>query len=190
MFEINKTVWDIESREPWPYLEKTVALNTDGASPAPTNMPADFKSVLWLYDITNGITIWPEKLQTVRDRHGQEITQVSSPSLYYFVGSQLRMWPVPPAATGRFQLDYIATQPILIATSVETDILLPVRHHEAIVLGTLWRLYKGEDDPENGMMFQQDYETKIAQMRDDLFRRQWQRSDHIYVTDEDDEFMY
>lgn len=188
--KINDALWDIESREPWPFLEKTVALNFDGTSPTPTNMPADYKQALWLYDNTNGITIWPERLSTIRDRYGNQLTTVSDPSVYYFVGNTLRLYPIPPASTSRVQLDYIATQPEVIETDVSATILLPPRHHQAIVLGALYRLYKMEDDPENGNMFQVDYENKIQQMREDLFRRQYQRTDHIFVIDEDDEYLF
>lgn len=188
--KINAALWDIESRDPWPFLEKTVALNFDGSSASPTNLPADFKQVLWLYDNTNAQTLWPERLQTVRDRYGNQLSTVSDPSIYYFVGDSLRLYPVPGAATGRYQLDYIATQPTVIETSTEADILLPPRFHNVIVLGALWRLYKMEDDPENGNMFQIDYENAIQLMHEDLFRRQFQRADQIYVIDEDDEYMF
>jgi len=190
MAKINDAVWDIESREPWPFLEKTLALNFDGASPTPTNMPTDFKTTLWIYDNTNGVTIWPERLSTIRDRYGNQITQVSDPASYYFIAGQIRLYPVPPSSAGRFQLDYIATQPELTENSLQASILLPTRHHQVIVLGALWRLYKMEDDPENGNMFQTDYENKIQQMHEDLFRRQYQRSDQIFVVDEDDLYDY
>jgi hypothetical protein len=188
--KINDAIWDIESREPWPFLEKTVALNFDGSSPTPTNMPSDFKTVLWLYDTMNGVTIWPERLSTIRDRYGNQLNQVGSPASYYFIGNTLRLYPVPPASTGRIHMDYVATQPEVNANTTSSQILIPARHHQAIVLGALWRLYKMEDDPENGNMFQIDYENRIQQMREDLFRRQYQRADQIYVIDEDEIFDY
>lgn len=188
--KINTTLWDIESREPWPFLEKTVALNFDGSSPTPTNMPSDYKATLWLYDNTNGMSLWPERSSTIRGRFGNVITQVSDPFSYYFIGNTLKLYPVPPAATGRYQLDYIATQPEVDETTVEAGIMLPVRHHDAILLGTLWNLYKMEDDPENGNMFQIDYENKIQSMHEDIFRRQYQRADQIFIVDEDDIYDY
>jgi len=188
--KVNDALWDIESREPWPFLEKTATLNFSGSSPSPTNLPSDFKAVMWLYDITNGITLWPERLSTIRDAYGNTLAQVSDPANYYFVGSDLRLYPMPPSSTGRFQLDYVATQAEVIDTTLEAAILLPKRHHDAIVLGALWRLYKMEDDPENGNMFQIDYENKIQQMREDLFRQQYQRADRIFVIDEDDTYDY
>jgi len=186
---INDTVWDIDSREVWPYLEKTVALNFDGVSPTPTNLPTNFNKVLWLYDTLQGLTLWPERLSTIRDRHGSQMTQVSDPLAYYFLGDSLRLYPIPGVSTGRYQLDYLALQPELTAGSVQADILLPARHHRVVILGALWRLYKREDDPENGNMFQIDFENRLVQMRQDLFRRQLQRADQIFVIDEDDEYI-
>lgn len=186
---LNDTLWDIESRGNWPWLEKTATLDFDGTNPNPTNIPTDFKTVLWLYDNTNGTTIWPERWSTIRDRHGNQINQVDNPVSYYFVGSQLRLWPVPVASTGRFQLDYQAAQTAITETSPESALLLPPQHHRVVVLGALWRLYKMEDDPENGAMFQQDYEDRIKRMADDLYTRQLQRADQIFVIDEDDEYL-
>lgn len=188
--KVNDALWDIESREPWPFLEKTATLNFNGASPAATNLPADFKAVLWLYDNTNGVTLWPERLSTVRDRYGNTINQVSDPASYYFVAGELRLYPVPASSTGRFQLDYMATQTEVTENTLQAAILIPPRHHQAIVLGALWRLYKMEDDPENGNAFQIDYENRLQQMHEDLFRRQYQRSDQIFVVDEDDLYDY
>lgn len=187
MNAINETLWDIESREPWPFLEKTIALNTNGTSPTPTNMPTDFNKVIWLYDLTQKVSLWPQRLSTIRDSHGFEVGTVGEPTSYYFVGNTLKLFPVPSASTGRFQLDYFATQPALTDTSVEADILLPVRHHWAILLGTLYRLYMKEDDPENAAAFNQSFENRLLIAREDLFRRQYQQSDRIYVIDEDDE---
>lgn len=184
---INDTLWDIESRALWPFLEKTTTLNFDGSSAAATNMPSDFKAVMWLYDNTNGVTLWPERLSTIRDRYGSQISQVSDPLYYYFIGDSLRLYPVPPASTGRFQLDYVASQPEVNAATAEAGILLPKRHHRLLVMGALWRLYEVEDDPEQGAVFNNRYEERIARMSEDLFRRQYQRADQIYVVDEDDE---
>lgn len=185
---LNDTLWDIESREIWPFLEKTVALNFDGISPAPSNLPSDFRAVLWLVDTSDGRTIWPEKLQTVRDRYGSQLGLVADPFIYYFLGSSLRLYPTPGASTGRFQLDYIATQPKVNAATLEAAIYLPKRHHRVITVGALWRLYKQEDDPENAIQHQTDYENRILRMREDLFRRQYQRADQIFVIDEYDDY--
>lgn len=187
---INDALWDIESREPWPFLEKTTQLSFNGSSPTPSNMPTDFKAALWIYDNTNGVSIWPERASTIRDTANTQINLVSDPQAYYFVGNTIKFWPVPGAATNRYQMDYIATQPAITSTSVEADILLPKRHHKVITLGALWQLYKMEDDPENGNMFQIDYENKINLMAEDLFRRQYQRADRIFVVDEDDIIEY
>jgi hypothetical protein len=189
LFVINDTLYDIESREPWPFLEKTTTLDFNGTSPTPTNMPADYKAVLWLFDNSNLVSLWPERLSTVRDRFSP-LTTVSDPTVYYFVGTQLRLYPTPGVSTGRYQLDYVATQQEVGENTPEADILLPKRHHRAIVLGALHRLYYMEDDPENGQIFDQKYEERLMRMHEDVFRRQYQRADQIFVIDEDDEWMF
>ena len=182
---INDTIWDIESRALWPFLEKIATLNFDGVVAYPSNIPSDFKSVRWLYDNENLFTLWPERVTTIYDHYPNAS---GDPFAYYFVGDNLRLHPVPAESTGRYHLIYQASQPELTTTSVEADILLPKRHHRTILLGSLWRLFKNEDDPEQGMMFQQDFENRIEQMRADLFGRQHQRADQIFVIDEDDEY--
>jgi len=38
---LNDTLWDVTGREPWPFLEKSVALSFNGSSSTPTNLPSD-----------------------------------------------------------------------------------------------------------------------------------------------------
>lgn len=184
---INFAIWDIESREQWPFLEKSTTLNFDGSNPNPTNMPADFKSVIWLYDLQNGVSLWPERLGVIRDRFGKDINKQGDPVYYYFLGNELRLYPMPPSSTGRFRLDYYATQPKVNSNTPEASILIPPRHHEVIILGALWRLWKREDDPEQGFLFHQDYENRIQLMTNDLIRRQYQQPDRIYMLSDDND---
>jgi len=186
---LNATNWDIVGREKWPFREKSVALNFDGVSPTPTNIPADFRSVTWLTDTTTGEAVWPERVETIRDRYSNNMSIVQDPAFnFYFVGSQIRFYPVPHASTGRYLLDYVARQTILTEVSLETDILLPPEYHRAITLGALYKLYLMDDDSEQVPLFQADYENVLSQMREELFRRQYMRPDQLYVTDEGDEW--
>lgn len=188
MVVINDTLWDLEAVEPWPFLEKTVALNTDGVTPIPSNMPTDYKQAVYLADTVGGSGIMPERVETVRSRYTTDFLTATAPNpiLWYMWGGVLRFYPIPPAATGRFYLDYIATQPELTENSLEAAILLPKRHHRAISLGALYKLYALEDDIQNAEAFQSMYEDKIARMREDLMRKQYQRADQVFLTDMDD----
>jgi hypothetical protein len=85
-------------------------------------------------------------------------------------------------------MDYIAEQTELTSSSLEASILLPKQFHRAIVAGTLYKLAMLYDDTDIAPMYQAEYENKIAQMREELLRRQYQRPDQIFVTDESDEW--
>lgn len=190
---INDTLWDITLREKWPFREKSVNLLFDGTSDIPTNWPTDFSQAIWIYDTSTGAAIWPERLETIRDRYGSTINSTSAnnqPFAYYFVGKQAHFYPIPTNDSGvsRYRMDYVAKQTILTSSSVEGDILLPAEFHRAIVTGTLYKLAMLYDDTDIAPMFQAEYENKLMQMREELLRRQYQRPDQIYVTDEYDEW--
>lgn len=192
MSVINDTIWDLEAVEPWPFLEKSIALNTDGINPYPTNFPADFKQAVYVADTLVGTGVFPERVETVRDRYSDQFltNHDTNPVLWYIWGGVLRFYPIPPASTGRFYLDYIATQPQLTETSVEANILLPKRYHRIITLGSVYKLYAMEDDLQNAAAFQSMYEDKISRMREDLLRKQFQRPDIVFMTDADDDPEY
>lgn len=184
---LNDTIGDVNSRERWPFLIKTVSLNFDGSSPTPTNMPTDFKAVKWITDTSTGETIWPERDDTIYGRYGSNLTQVDVPFAFYFVGQQLRFYPIPSAATGRYLLDYWCTQTPVDSATLEAAILMPPRHHRVYVLGTLGKLYSREDDNDLASQKFQEYEARINTMRYDLINQQTARSERIYTIDEDDD---
>ena len=182
---INDTVWDICSREPWPFLEKKTTLNFDGTSPAPTNLPSDFKAVLSLKRDDNGDPLDPQRYDIMVRKYGQTLTQAGQPVAYYFLGDTLNVYLVPSSST-TLTLAYLAQHPALTQSSVATDILLPPQHHRVIALGTLYKLYDMDDDFDIGASFQQQYEDRIEKMRNDLWQRQYDRPDRIYGIDDFD----
>lgn len=188
---INDTLWDITYREKWPFREKNLMLNFDGTSPVPSNWPTDFSQVTWVYDTDQGFGIFPERIETIRDRFSTTISvtgPMNVPFSYYFINKTMYFYPIPPASTGRFGMDYIAQQPELTSSSLATDILLPAPFHRAIVAGTLYKLAMLFDDVDIAPIYQADFENKLNLMREELLRRQYQRPDQIFVTDESDEW--
>lgn len=190
---INDTLWDITNREKWPFREKNIGLLFDGTSAIPTNWPSDFSQIIWVYDTSLGDAIWPERVETIRDRYASSLTSTTTNNLlfaYYFIGKQAYFYPTPVDDNGtpRYYMDYIASQPILDSNSVADDILLPPEFHRAIVTGTLYKLAMLYDDTDIAPMFQAEYENKLMQMSEELLRRQYQRPDQIFVTDESDEW--
>lgn len=190
---INDTLWDITHREKWPFREKNIGLLFDGTSDVPTNWPTDFSQAIWVYDTTLGDAIWPERVETIRDRYANSLSSTSQNNLlfaYFFIGKKAHFYPVPinDNGTPRYYMDYIAEQNELTASSVEADILLPKQFHRAIVTGALYKLALLFDDTDVAPMYQAEYENKLQQMREELLRRQYQRPDQIFVTDESDEW--
>jgi hypothetical protein len=183
---LNDTLWDICSREPWPFLEKTALLNFDGVSPVPTNMPTDFGSVLSLVRTDNGGALDPQRYDVMQRKYQQTLTSPGDPVAYYFLDNTLNIYFVPGASTGLLQLEYLAKQPAVTQASVATDILIPLEHHRAVLLGALYKLYDMDDDFDIGSSFQQQYEDRILKMRNALWARQYDRPDRIYTVDDMD----
>jgi hypothetical protein len=188
---INDTLWDIESRQLWPWSIKSINLTVNGVSATPTNMPSDFKSVKWVTDTTTGNTLWWERLDTIRNRYGSQLSLVQDPWCFFFQGDTFKFYPIPAtASTTRYVLDYYAQQPELTTTSVEANIYMPPRHHRAILLGAASKIYQIEDDQELATSNKQDYEQRLQTMAADYIKKQYVNPDQIFVIDEDDEWTY
>lgn len=182
---INDTVWDICSREPWPFLEKQITLTFDGTSPNPTNFPTDFRAVESLIRTDTGDPLDPERYDVMKRRYGQTLGQSGTPVAYYFRGTQMFIYFVPSSGQ-TLDMQYLATHPTLVQGSVGTDILIPAQHHRLISLGTLYKLYDMDDDFDIGASFQQQYEDRIQKMRNELWMRQYDRPQRIYGIDDFD----
>ncbi len=188
--KINGTVKDICSREPWRFLEAEATLSFDGTNPYPTNTPTDFKAMLTANRGSDGQPLDPIRYDALRRRHPTEINTIDAPVGYYFLGKQPRFWYVPGAAE-TVNISYLRTHPTLVQGSLETDILIPPEHHEAILFGSLYKLYDMDDDFDIAQRFQQEYEGRIITMRNELWVVQYDRPEQIYVLDDHDlEFLY
>lgn len=180
--KINSTVWDINSRDAWPFLEQTIVLTFDGVNSTPLNMPTDFQSVMDIVDLSTGGKMQPLRLQEADTAMALLMSQVGSPYYYYFIGETLHFSQIPPSTTS-LQMRYYRKQVALLQTDIASAILLPAEHHEAILYGSLFKLYDLEDDTDLSLRFQQLYENKIQNMRQAIWMRQYDRPDHIQITD-------
>lgn len=183
---IQGAIWEIEGRKPWPFLETSLDLNFDGTSGTATNLPTNFRASLRLKDLTTGSRILPVRLDDAEDAIGTDYTLTGDPSFYYFEGGQLKVWKLPVSATGRLRWKYIRWSDAVTESSAESAILIPKYYHEAILYGALLRLLDSEDDAELSVRFQGHYENRILQMESALFQLQFDRADHIAITDPDD----
>lgn len=183
MEKINATVFDITSREPWPFMEASVDLDFDGTNAKPSNFPDDFQADLDIIDLSSGVKLQPLRLQEADAGLNRQLTAGGTPMYYYFLGRELRVAPIPPAGTGTHRMRYIRTHPTVLQTDPESAFLIPKEHHEVILLGTLVKLYDLEDDTDLSVRFEQLYEKKYGLMRSSIWMRQYDRPDHIVITD-------
>lgn len=181
---VQQTIWDIESREPWPFLEAGyVDLTFDGTSSVPTNVPSTFRAVTSLRDTTTGTYLQWLRDDDFEERVGTYNTQSGSPLYYYFSGNAINMWPVPTAST-IVRMKYLKTSAEVTSSSAETAILIPKQFHRLIVQGSLYKLYEMEDDPDTAERYLSHYERGINDMRSAVWQRQFTHSDSIQRVDD------
>jgi len=183
---INDSIWEICGREPWPFLEKSIDLNFDGSSATPSNFPSDFRAALKVVRIDNGLRIPYMRLDDAEEMFATELTEAGDPYAFYFLAGSMKFVRIPAAATGLLRMRYIHTPAAVTSGTAEAGIIIPARHHRAILLGALWKLYDMEDDIELAQRFQGNFEKRMNDMRQDLWARQYDSPDYIHVFDTDD----
>jgi hypothetical protein len=94
---IQHTIWDLEGRSPWPWIETSINLAYDGSSGLATNFPADFRAAVKVKDLSTGRKLRPLDIDEFEDMVGNNYTQTGAPAVYYFEGTSFNVWPVPGA---------------------------------------------------------------------------------------------
>jgi hypothetical protein len=186
LFWLNETYADVIGREPWPFLEAAITFTWSGSSAIPTNFPANFRSVDSIVDTRYPRELQPRRWKEIYDRFGANLTEVNDPLFYYFLADELRVWPVPPASNTTVVMTYLRDWTALTAAGAEATILIPPKYHPILVHGTLKHLYLQDDDPELAASASNVFESKILQMRNDLWMRQWDRP--VTIEDVDPEY--
>lgn len=186
---INQSHKNIIYRKPWPFRETTLTLTFDGTNPFPLNNPADLRAVMKIIDPSTGKRIRFMRTDDFEERHGNQMTAAGTPILYYFVGTQLRVWNVPPASQTLYSR-YLRSAPSVLAGDPESAFMLPPEFHEAIVFRTLMRLYDLDDDSALSARFEAHFENVMAQMEGDLFTRQMDEPEYVHAVDSDDYGFY
>ena len=186
---INEAYFDIATREAWPFMEGLTTIIQPSADDT-LNVPTDFQAVLSLIDTTNNIVLQPERSDVI-EKNIRLNTDSGSPNRYYFIGQTLYLYPSDNTGS-TYRLYYIKAPSTLTTSSVEADILIPTRHHSIIVYGALVKAFLVNDDPQANT-FQNMFETRYQQMRSDVWMRQYDRTERMYiVTDSDnsDSWVY
>lgn len=191
---LNEAYFDVVTREPWPFMEKLVsALVVPSGTTQITNnsysgSPTDVNSVTSFIDSTHNIIMMPERNDTIEKKYQSGDFTNATPSVYYFVGEDVFVYPQTAGDT-TYRLSYICTPDPLESDTVEADILIPKRHHAIIVYGALVKAFLVNDDPQ-AMVFQNMFESKYQQMRNDLWMQQYDRTDQIQVMTDSYDWSY
>ena len=183
---INEAYFDIVTREAWPFMEGLTNI-TQPANDDTLNVPTNFQAVLSLVDSTNNIVLEPERNDVIEKNIRLNDT-TGTPTKYYFVGDTLYLYPSDNTGT-TYRLYYIKSPSVLTTSSLPADILIPVRHHSIIVYGALVKAFLVNDDPQ-AAVFQNMFESRYMQMRNDVWMRQYDRPERIHVITDSHDWAY
>ena len=188
---LNEAYFDIATREPWPFLEavKTIivpAAQTQITNNAlVTNNVTDVNSVLSFTDTTNMVTMTPERADIIEKEY-IVAADTGTPTKYYFVGDEVMVYPATTGST-TYRLYYTKTP--VAAVTASTEFYLPARHHSIIVYGALVKAFLVNDDPQ-AAVFQNMFESRYMQMRNDVWMRQYDRPERIHVITDSHDWAY
>lgn len=196
---LNEAYFDIVTREPWPFLERIININVpsgttkitnnsvvlDPDKTSPTGPITDLNSVLSFIDTTNGVVMMPERGDTIEKNY--KVNNVNTyPEFYYFVGEEMFIYP---AADGQTVYRLYYTRVPTAATTTSDTFLIPARHHSIIVYGALVKAFLVNDDPQ-AAAFQNMFEQRYQQMRNDLWLNQYDRTERVHVLTDGYDWSY
>jgi len=188
---LNEAYFDIATREPWPFLEAVKTIIVPDAqtqitnNTLVTNNATDVNSVLSFTDMTNMITMTPERGDIVEKEYIVTV-DTGTPNKYYFVGGELMVYPATTGST-TYRLYY--TRSPVAATTTSDTFYVPARHHSIIVYGALVKAFLVNDDPQSGV-FQNMFEARYQQMRADVWMNQYDRPERIGVITDSYDWSY
>ena len=183
---INEAYFDIVTREAWPFMEGLATIAQPSADDT-LNVPTNFQAVLSLVDTDNNIVLEPERNDVI-EKNIRLNADSGSPNKYYFVGETLYLYPSDNTGT-TYRLYYIKAPSTLTVDSVVADIFIPARHHSIIVYGALVKAFLVNDDPQ-AAVFQNMFESRYMQMRNDVWMRQYDRPERIHVITDSHDWAY
>jgi hypothetical protein len=209
---LNEAYFDIVTREPWPFLEKTVSfIVPDGISQVTSNSlfkvrndnnklnnsltnpvlipytQYGMNSVLSLVDTSNQIVMLPERGDVI-EKNYLLLNETGTPRQYYFVGDDLHLYPSANGDT-TYRL-YFLQLPISATTTTDTAAwFIPSRHHSVVLYGALVKSFLVNDDPQ-AAAFQNIFEGRYQQMRNDVWMNQYDRTDRIHIVSDGYDWNY
>ena len=113
-----------------------------------------------------------------------DLTTTGVPTQYYFVGDELTLWPIPDG-NKTLKIRYLQEPLTLTSTSLDAAILWPARHDSVVLYSALSKADLINDDPQSAVM-QQVMEQRLQVARNDLWMKQFDRTDRVIVLDDND----
>ena len=182
---LNGAMWDICSRNPWPFLEANINLNFAGGVNVASNFPADFRAVSKLWRPADGFVLSKMRYDDVVESFGDNLNLVGLPQVFYPAAYTVNFYPQPAAGSGTVSMQYLKRHVELQSSDVEATILLPKQFHRRVWLnGALYQLYLMEDDVDLSSSFERLFEKGLAIMVDELMTLDYE-PDYIHITDPD-----
>jgi hypothetical protein len=189
---LNETYFDIVTREPWPFLERVNQFIAPSASTQITNMgfagsPNDVNNVLSFTDLTHNVVMTPVRGDEIEKNY--RVANINSfPDKYYFIGEDVFVYPEVRGDT-QYRLYYVR-KPINATLSTNTVAwFIPERHHSVVLYGALVKAFLVNDDPQ-ATIFQNLFEQRYQQMRNDLWMRQYDRTERMHVMSDSYDWNY
>jgi len=170
-------------REPWPFLEKQETIVQAGADDTVTTV-GSLGQVLALVNTTDSNVLVPMRNDVQLKDFVYDLTTTGVPTQYYFIADTLTLWPIPDGSK-TLKIRYLQQPGTLTKDSADAAILWPARHDSVVLYSALSKAYLINDDPQSAVM-QQVMEQRLQVARNDLWMKQYDRTDRVIVLDDND----
>jgi hypothetical protein len=180
---LNEAYFDVVTREPWPFLEVVSTFTAPSGTTQITNQsfsgsPTNVNTVLSFIDTTNDVVMTPERGDVIEKNY--RINDLDTyPEHYYFVGEELFVYPSVKGST-TYRLFYTRTPVSATETTGTGAWFIPSRHHSIVLYGALVKAFLVNDDPQVAA-FQNLFESRYQQMRNDLWVQQYDRTERVHI---------
>lgn len=177
-------------REPWPFLEKELSFTQTANSNTinPTGFTTNpLGKVLAFVNTDDKVILVPLRTDSQMKEYVYDLDESGIPLNYYFIGETLKVHPTPSVACS-LRLRYLTRPATLSTNSADSAFLWPERHDAVLLYSALSKAYYINDDPQGAAM-QQVMESRLQIAREDLWMKQYDRTDRMIVWD-DNEYLY
>jgi len=184
---VNSVIQDANTRQAWSFLQATTTVTLQ-AGQAQVTLPVRFNKAQGLVIDSAPAVLTPERRETIVKKFVGSLTQTGLPEFYYFIGQNLYVYPIPSQNYTAI-LDYYQDEVVVTAATPLSSLLIPSKHQDVYVLGTLARLFAVEDDTELFSLFSDRYEKKIVDMMEDVSMHQFDMPDRMVDVWDDGSWM-